>query len=238
MLAPAMRHLDRLPAGHPCEGCEVRDKAVCGVLDCTDLAKFKDLGRTVKLSAGQVLFHEGDPVTRVFTLTRGTIKLYNLLADGRRHVTGFVHAGGFLGMSMDEEHVFTAEALDDAQLCWFPKTRFDGFVDEHSPMERELYRMAAHELASAHQQMVLLGRKTATERLATFLVGLAGNGSSGLVRLAMSRSDIADYLGLTKETVSRVLSAFRRDRLIRLRAIDEIEILERESLERVARCAA
>jgi CRP/FNR family transcriptional regulator len=237
MLAPAKRHLEDLPAGHPCEGCEVRDKAVCGVLDCADLATFKNLGRTVKLSPGQVLFHEGDPVTRVFTLTRGTLKLYNLLADGRRHVTGFVHPGGFLGISMDEEHVFSAEALDDAQLCWFPRSRFDGFVDKHSPMERELYRMAAHELASAHQQMVLLGRKTATERLASFLVVLAGRGASRFVRLPMSRSDIADYLGLTKETVSRVLSAFRRDRLIRLQAIDEVEILERESLEDVARCA-
>ena len=237
MLAPAKRHLEDLPVGHPCAGCEVRDKAVCGVLDCADLANFKNLGRTVKLSPGQVLFHEGDPVTRVFTLTRGTLKLYNLLADGRRHVTGFVHPGGFLGISMDEEHVFSAEALDDAQLCWFPRSRFDGFVDKHSPMERELYRIAAHELASAHQQMVLLGRKTATERLASFLVVLAGRGASRFVRLPMSRSDIADYLGLTKETVSRVLSAFRRDRLIRLQAIDEVEILERESLEDVARCA-
>lgn len=237
MLAPAKRHLEELPVGHPCAGCEVRDKAVCGVLDCADLANFKNLGRTVKLSSGQVLFHEGDPVTRVFTLTRGTLKLYNLLADGRRHVTGFVHPGGFLGISMDEEHVFSAEAVEDAQLCWFPKNSFDDFVDNHAPMERELYRMAAHELASAHQQMVVLGRKTATERLATFLITLSGGGANGLVRLPMNRSDIADYLGLTKETVSRVLSAFRRDRLIRLRAIDEVEILERESLENVARCA-
>jgi CRP/FNR family transcriptional regulator len=238
MLAPAKRHLEDLPAGHPCAACEVRNKAVCGVLECADLANFKSLGRTVKLSRGQVLFHEGDPVTRVFTLTRGTLKLYNLLADGRRHVAGFVHPGGFLGISMDEEHVFSAESLDDAQLCWFPRNGFDGFVDTHAPIERELYRMAAHELASAHQQMVLLGRKTASERLATFLIRLAGESGSSVVRLPMSRTDIADYLGLTKETVSRVLSAFRRDRLIRLKAIDEVEILDREGLEDVASCAA
>lgn len=236
MLAPAKRHLEGLPAGHPCEGCEVRNKAVCGVLECTELATFKNLGRTVRLSSGQLLFHEGDPVTCVFTLTRGTLKLYNLLEDGRRHVTGFVHPGDFLGISMDEEHMFSAEAVEDSQLCWFPRKRFDGFVDDHSPMERELYLMAAHELAAAHQQMLLLGRKTATERLASFLVYRADR--ANLVRLPMSRSDIADYLGLTKETVSRVLSAFRRDRLIRLRAMNQIEILQREDLEQVARCAA
>jgi CRP/FNR family transcriptional regulator len=238
MLAPAKRFLETLPAGHPCEGCEVRDKAVCGVLDCTNLASFKTLGRTVNLSAGQVLFHEGDPVTRVFTLTRGMLKLYNLMADGRRHVTGFVRPGGFLGISMEDEHAFSAEALEDVQLCWFPRQRFDGFVDTHPPMERELYRMAAHELGSAHRQMVLLGRKTATERLASFLVALGGEGPKDLLRLPMSRSDIADYLGLTKETVSRVLSGFRRDRLIRLRAMDEVEILDREALNAVAGCMA
>jgi hypothetical protein len=71
MLASA-RHLDPLPAGHPCQGCEVRDKAVCGVLDCARLEQFRNLGWTLKLAAGQALFHEGDPATRVFTLTRGT----------------------------------------------------------------------------------------------------------------------------------------------------------------------
>jgi CRP/FNR family transcriptional regulator len=92
--------------------------------------------------------------------------------------------------------------------------------------------------------MVLLGRKTATERLASFLVLLAerserlpGRGSN-LVRLPMSRSDIADYLGLTKETVSRVVSSFRRVRLIRLRAVDEVEIVDRAGLEHLAGCAA
>ena len=217
----------------------MRDKAVCGVLDCAKLAQFKALGWTLKLSAGQTLFYEGDPATRVFTLTRGTLKLYKLLADGRRHVTGFMHPGDFLGISIDDEHAFTAEALGDAQLCWFPRNRFDDFVEDHSSMERELYRMAAHELAAAQQQMVLLGRKTATERLASFLLLLAdrgGNatGQSSRFKLAMSRSDIADYLGLTKETVSRVFSAFRRDRVIRLRSVNEVDIVNRVALEQLA----
>jgi CRP/FNR family transcriptional regulator len=244
VLQAAERHLERLPIGHPCQGCEVRDRAVCGVLDCARLEQFRNLGWTVKLGSGQTLFHEGDPATRVFTLTSGTLKLYKLLPDGRRQVTGFMHPGDFLGMSTDDEHAFSAEAIEDAQLCWFPRNRFDDFVEEHGAMERELYRMAAHELAAAQQQMVLLGRKTATERLASFLVLLAerserlpGRGSN-LVRLPMSRSDIADYLGLTKETVSRVVSSFRRVRLIRLRAVDEVEIVDRAGLEHLAGCAA
>jgi CRP/FNR family transcriptional regulator len=104
--------------------------------------------------------------------------------------------------------------------------------------------MAAHELAAAQQQFVLLGRKTATERLASFLLMLAkraemSNGvGAGMVRLPMSRSDIADYLGLTKETVSRVISALKRDRIIRLETLDVIQVLDRDRLEQLAEAAA
>jgi CRP/FNR family transcriptional regulator len=243
MLAPA-RRLEPLPQGHPCQGCEVRDKAVCGVLDCARLEEFRNLGWTLRLAPGQALFHEGDPATRVFTLTRGALKLYKLLADGRRQVTGFLHPGDFLGISVDDEHAYSAEALEDSQVCWFPRSRFDDFVEDEATMERELYRMAAHELAAAQQQFVLLGRKTATERLASFLLLLAPRAeqsAAGLgrtVRLPMSRSDIADYLGLTKETVSRVISALKRDRVIRLKALDAVEILDRDRLEQLAEAGA
>lgn len=243
MIASA-RYLELLPAGHPCQGCEVRDKAVCGVLDCSRLEEFRNLGWTLKLAPGQTLFHEGDPATRVFTLTTGTLKLYKLLADGRRQVTGFLHPGDFLGISIDDEHAFSAEAVEQSQLCWFPRARFDDFVEDDAAMERELYRMAAHELAAAQQQFVLLGRKTASERIATFLLlfderaALSARRAAGLVRLPMSRSDIADYLGLTKETVSRVISALKRDRVIRLEALDLVQILDRDRLEQLAEAAA
>jgi CRP/FNR family transcriptional regulator len=222
----------------------VRDKAVCGVLDCDRLEEFRNLGWTLKLAPGQALFHEGDPATRVFTLTKGSLKLYKLLADGRRQVTGFLHPGDFLGISVDDEHAFSAEALEPSQLCWFPRARFDDFVEDQPRMERELYRMAAHELAAAQQQFVLLGRKTASERLASFLLLLADRTSAAdgkkslVVRLPMSRSDIADYLGLTKETVSRVISALKRDRIIRLESLEMICILDRGGLEQLSEAAA
>jgi CRP/FNR family transcriptional regulator len=212
----------------------VRSTALCGVLDNQALADFRSLGWTLKLAPGQSLFHQGDPATRVFTLTSGTLKLYRLLADGRRQVTGFMHPGDFLGISIDDEHAFSAEALEQTQLCWFPRNRFDDFTEEHGAMERELYRMAAHELAAAQRQFVLLGRKTALERLASFLLELAERVDGMEVELPMSRSDIADYLGLTKETVSRVLSALKRDRIVRLAALDRVEILDRAALEQRA----
>lgn len=241
MLAPATRADEPLPAGHPCEGCEVRYQAICGVLGCRDLARFKSLGRTLALAPGEALFHEGDPATRVFTLTRGTLKLYRLLPDGRRHVTGFLHAGDFLGIGVGHEHSVSAEALEDVQLCWFPRNRFDSFVEQYAAMERSLYRTAADELVAAQEQMLLLARKTASERVASFLLELAERTSfraatNAILCLPMSRSDIADYLGLTKETVSRVISSFKKRGLIRLVKTDEVELVDRTRLEQIARC--
>ena len=240
MLAPAIRHDEALPEDHPCFGCEVRSVAICSVLECDDLAAMRRLGWTFRLRAGQPLLHEGDPATRVFTLTKGALKLYKLLPDGRRQVTGFMFPGDFLGIAVDDEHAFTVEALADSQLCWFPRNRFGDFTEDHPELERQLYRVAAHELAAAQAQMVLLGRKTAEERLASFFLTLLERSErlSGraerMIDLPMSRGDIADYLGLTKETVSRVLAELKRKRTIRLDALNRVEVLDRDGLDEIS----
>ncbi|HJP67984.1 MAG TPA: helix-turn-helix domain-containing protein [Sphingomicrobium sp.] len=244
MIAATDRQLEPLPLGHPCQGCEARGRAVCGVLGCDNLAEFKKLGVTLRLSAGQTLFREGDPASRVFTLTVGSLKLYKVLPDGRRHIVGFMYPGEFLGISIDDEHAFTAEMIEDSQLCSFPRGRFAAFLADHPAMEHELYRMAAHELSAAQQQLVLVGRKTAAERLATFLLLLVERAEhicghqTATISLPMSRADIADYLGLTKETVSRILSTFRAARLVRLRAVNQVEIIDRTMLQQVSECEA
>ena len=173
-------------------------------------------------------------------VTQGALKLYTLLADGRRQITGFMFPGDFLGVSVDEEYAFTVEALEDTELWWFSREAFDRFVTEHPQVERELYRLAAHELAEAQRQMVLLGRKAAAERLASFFLSLLERAerASGVPErafdLPMSRIDIADYLGLTKETVSRMLAHLRSRGLIRLQAQDCVEVLDRDGLRSMA----
>ncbi len=235
MLNPRHHDSSELPQGHPCRGCPVRDCAICGVLDAADLNAFRHLGCGIELRDGESLFAQGEPALSVFTVTEGMLKSYNILADGRRQVTGFHLPGDFVGTSVDEDHQFSAEAVGECRVCAFPIRRFENFVEEHQPMERELYIAAARELAHAQQQMVLLGRKTALERMASFFMALSDrcNGSD-VVELPMSRSDIADYLGLTKETVSRVLSDLKGSRIIRLQAIDRIEILDRPRLKSIA----
>lgn len=193
-----------------------------------------------RLKPEQSAFHEGDPAKRVFMVTQGALKLYTLLADGRRQITGFMFPGDFLGISVDEEYAFTVEALEDTELWWFSRGAFDRFVSENPKVERELYRLAAHELAEAQRQMVLLGRKAAAERLASFFLALLQRAerASGQLETAfnlpMSRIDIADYLGLTKETVSRMLAHLRGQGLIRLQSQNRVEVLKRQGLAAIA----
>ena len=159
MLASA-RHLEACPGTIRAKDAKSAIRPFAASSIARSSRSSSKLGRTLRSGSGPDTVPRGRPATRVFTLTRGTLKLYKLLADGRRQVTGFMHPGDFLGISIDDEHAFSAEALEDSQLCWFPRARFDDFVEDHSAMERELYRIAAHELAAAQQQLVLLGRKT------------------------------------------------------------------------------
>lgn len=232
--------LTDLPEGHPCETCPVRPITICRGLEAATLADMRALGTMQRLQPEQAVFHEGDPAKRVFMVTLGSLKLYALLADGRRQITGFMFAGDFLGVSVEEEYAFTVEALEPTELWWFSREAFDQFVSKHPQVEHELYRLAANELAAAQQQMVLLGRKSAAERLATFFLSLLDRAerASGQPEtsfdLPMSRLDIADFLGLTKETVSRMLAELRNRRLIRLEAQNHVEVLDRDGLRGMA----
>lgn len=229
-----------LPIGHPCETCAIRPITICRRLDAETLADLRALGTMQRLEPAQPIFHEGDAVKRVFMLVNGSLKIYTLLADGRRQITGFMFPGDFLGISIDDEYAFTAEALVKSELWWFTRDAFDQFVEANPKVERELYRLAAHELAAAQAQMVLLGRKTAAERVGSFFLSLIERqelidcDSRSHLDLPMSRLDIADYLGLTKETVSRMLAHLRDRKLIRLASQDRIEILDRAGLKEMA----
>lgn len=229
--------LQELEHGHPCFDCAVRDLAVCGVLESDALRAFKDSGPTVQFATGETVVFEADEASEVYSLKSGLLRLSKLLPDGRRQIAGFLFPGDFLGITMEEEHAFTAEAVAPSTLCRFSRRQFDAFVSEHPELERRLYAVAAHELAAARQQLVLLGRKTATERLASFLLMLAGrchSRSGEEIAFPMSRSDMADYLGLRIETVSREISALKAARIVQLIGRKSFRIVDRDRLDQLA----
>ena len=230
--------LPDLEGDHPCFDCAVRELAVCGALESAALRAFKEGGPTVHYGAGETVVLEADQAANVYNLTSGLLRLSKLLPDGRRQIAGFLFPGDFLGITMEEEHAFTAEAVAPSTLCKFPRRQFDAFIAEHPALERRLYAVAAHELAAARQQLVLLGRKTATERIASFLLMLAGRchsmGGAEDIGFPMSRADIADYLGLRIETVSREISALKAARVIQLTGRQSFRVVDRARLDQLA----
>lgn len=224
-----------LESGHPCFGCAARHLSMCSFLDGEGLRALRECGRTVMLPAGKALFFEGDHAETVHNVISGVVRLSKLLPDGRRQITGFMFPGDFLGITLEDEHAFTAEAVTEAELCRFSRGRFDEFVARQPRLERRLYALATHELAAARQQLVLLGRKTAAERIASFLLMLDDrqrrlDGGGSILQLPMSRTDIADYLGLRIETVSRELSALKSSRMVQFLSTHEVRLLDRAVL--------
>jgi len=202
-----------------CARCEVRPLALCGALHPDDADIMGSIALPRKLEAGAQLIQEGDPAEDVFTLTDGMLKLYKLMPDGRRQITGFLVPGDFVGLAYGQSYIYSAEAVTPAAACRFRRRALLQKMEEHPALEHRLLSQASNELAAAQAQMLLLGRKSARERLASFILGLAerrGLDGAAAMPLPMSRSDIADFLGLTIETVSRIFTGLRKERLIEL----------------------
>lgn len=222
-----------------CADCGIREISVCQSLAPLELERLRAIVSTTHLEAGRSLIHEGDPADSLFNVVSGAVKLYKLLPDGRRQITGFLFPGDFLGIALNDTYVYTAEALADLRLCRFPRRRLEALLVELPALEHRLLGEVATELVAAHEQMLLLGRKTARERVASFLLMLARraerHGRSGwLLPLPMSRIDVADYLGLTTETVSRTVTQLRQAGVIAAPNRSDIEILDRTTLEKLS----
>ncbi len=222
-----------------CAVCGARALSVCGSIGDADLGRLDALAEHLTLAAGEVLTREGDPAGHVFNITSGSIRVYKLLADGRRQITGFLFAGDFLGLATGDTYVFSAEAIEPATACRFRKSDYRALIRECPTLETGLLERANHELAAAQNQMLLLGRKTAQERIASFLIDLPTHDPSrqrpaGHVWLPMTRSEIADYLGLTIETVSRVFTRLKTAGVIKLLSPSELRIEQPRALHAIA----
>ena len=186
---------------------------------------------------GEILFGEGDELTSVYEIVRGMLRLVKLLPDGRRQITGFLSAGHLLGLAPEGVSVYTAEAVTEVTLCRYGRAAFERLIDEVPGFAKRLLAATSHELRVAQEQMLLLGRKTATEKVASFLLLIANEQAGNDVQemdLPMTRCDIADYLGLTIETVSRTLTKLKQDGLIALPSPTRIEFRDRDQLKELA----
>jgi CRP/FNR family transcriptional regulator len=232
LLAPKHAH-------DPCLSCKARGQSVCSAIADQDLGRLAAVAVVREIERGETFIEEGEPAQDFFNITRGTVKLFKLLPDGRQQVTGFASVGHFLGLAVSDTYAFSAEAIEPVQLCRFSRPKLHGLLHDFPVLEARLLQTACNELVAAQEQMLLLGRKTARERVASFLVARSNYARpcgepADHVALPMNRSEIADYLGLTIETVSRTFSRFKADRRIATPSHAEVVILDRPWLDRIA----
>jgi len=222
-----------------CHTCAARALSICSAMPDENLGRLATIRNARRVEAGETLVSEGEPALYFLNITEGSVKVYKLLPDGRRQITGFLFAGDLLGLAVNDTYTYSAEALTPVTVCRFPRRQLERLLDEFPKMEKRLLSIASNELAAAQEQMMLLGRKTAQERLASFLLTLARRderlGRDGKsLKLTMTRIDIADYLGLTNETTSRVFTSFRKRGWIELESGNRVVLTDRETLEELA----
>ena len=176
------------------------------------------MGTQMALTKGEQVFAEGDEAEYFYQIVSGTIRSYKLLSDGRRQIDAFHLQGDIFGLEAGTEHRFSAEAVGNASVIAFRRSRLSALIQEDPAFRDRVMSSTLRSLERAQDHMLLLGRKTAQEKIATFLLDMAERISHDdeQFELPMQRSDIADHLGLTIETVSRTLTQFVRSGLIRL----------------------
>ena len=203
------------PTGQSCADCSVRPFSMCASLDEAEMQQFEHLSRHAHFAPCETVFAEEEMTTSFYNLLEGVMRLYKLLPDGRRQIVGFALPGDFLGMTTSGRNSFSADAISAVEVCRFSKASFQRFAEDKPNLLRRINELAIRELCQAREHMVLLGRRSAEEKVATFLISWRDrlarqNGECVILPLPMSRQDIADYLALTIETVSRTFTKLER----------------------------
>ena len=210
-------------------GSAAQGVAQSGQLDA--LVAFEQIGSRRSFTRNEEIFAEGDGADCWFKVISGTVRLCKLLADGRRHIAEFFFSGDCFGLDNMRERLFAAEAVGEVIVMRYPRRATERLLDENPKLSCGLRDMTLQDLANAQIRMLMLGRMSATERVATFLLDMfERRDATRVLDLPMMRNDIADYLGLTIETVCRVMSSFKRDGMIGIPTPHSVELRDRAAL--------
>ena len=228
-----------------CGMCAIRQKAICAALRADEISALDRLSRRRLVPAGQTILGEGEAHTIFANIVSGVVKLTKTLDDGRQHIIGLLFASDFLGRAFRRDNPYFAEAATDVELCVFPAAGFEKLLPDHPGLEHRLFQFTLTELDACQEWMLLLARKRAEERVASFLLMIAKrvpsvqcrhaeNRAGSHFQLPLSRAEISDCLGLTIETVSRQMTRLKTKGVIELVNYREIVIPDVRALQEAA----
>ncbi|HJW41868.1 MAG TPA: helix-turn-helix domain-containing protein [Rhizomicrobium sp.] len=195
------------------------------------------LGTVVHFRRNATIFSEGGAADHAYKIVSGAVRLSKMMSDGRRQIAEFALPGDFIGINWLDEHAMTAEALNDATLVAYGRGRLERLGDENREVRAELFANLRHDLWAAQNHLVILGRQSALERVAGFLLQLLARSESedgNRIGIPMTRQDIADYLGLTIETVCRMLTKLKTSGSIGIPDRHTITVRNTAALKRAA----
>lgn len=228
-------------AGVPriCQACEARHNGICGALTSVELLELAKHSVQTEHQAGEELIGDAEDVESYATVLSGVVKLTKILEDGRQQVVGLQFAPDFLGRLFANQSTLNADAASAVTLCRLPKSTVENLVLHNPQLEGKLFEQTLRELDEAREWMVTLGRKNATEKVASFLYLIAAHsdpvqeGAAVTFDLPLSRADIADFLGLTIETVSRQFTKMRSGGVIQVENHRHVTVLNVDRLKRM-----
>ena len=223
-----------------CTICKVRTYSFCRCLTEEKLQVFSNISFEKSFSNKQNIFLQNDPSTYLYNVTEGNVKIYQLLDDGRIQITGFLYPGDFFGSYKNNKYNYCAEAIGDLKTCVFDQKILDKYLDENPVLAKELLNKTSFELTLAQDRLTVLGKLNALERIAKFLLNISEQRKrigwqNNPISLPMSRQDVADYLGLTIETVSREFSNLKASNVIKLITSKQIYLSDINMLESYAK---
>ena len=228
-----------------CRACAIRHRAICGALTSEALSGLNAIAKDRTVRPGEIILSPLDFEPPLANIVSGVVKLTSGLADGRSQIVGLQFASDFLGRPFKSTCSYVAQAVTEVQLCSYNRSGFETIARDHPDLRDNLLKHTLDELDAAREWMLLLGRKSAREKIASFLlmVGRRNNdvgcdSAAGInfakVTLPLTRSDIADFLGLTTETVSRQLSKLKSEGVISLEGGRTVVIPDLKQLDAVA----
>lgn len=223
-----------------CQSCEARHRGMCGVLTPDELVELSRHTHKARHAPGSELVGDSTEIRNYANVMKGVVKLSKVLEDGRQQLVGLQFAPDFLGRLFASESAVTAEAASEVDLCVVPKKALETMIAQTPALEHRLMQQTLRELDEARDWMVTLGRKTAQEKVASFLFLIASHSeparNSDVVsfELPLTRADIADFLGLTIETVSRQLTKLRQVGVIRIVNNRHVEVPDIDRLGELA----
>jgi CRP/FNR family transcriptional regulator len=216
-----------------CRSCEARHRGMCGALNAAELTKLASHTRQVHREHGGELLSESEEIAAYATITRGVVRLAKTLADGRRQLVGLQFAPDFLGRLFGKQNPVTAQAVGPVDLCTIPRGALEAMISEHPTLEHRITKQVLRELDDAREWLVTVGQKSAPEKVASLLLLITTqadptapewDANAASFELTLSRADIADYLGITIETVSRQFTKLRTSGVIKVVNNRHIEI--------------